>query len=202
LSQISNWETAYQVMLAEYEQLCRLGLWRQGPSDLLGLIGRGRRETYHSALIAWLLTPTGGHGLGTRLLSTVLLQLFPSKTFSSLSSASVECEVYRPNPDTRADIIVWGSSFTLIIENKIDAGEQANQCDRIYGHFSKEKNAHFCFLTPSGHPPTTDTSKQFKCLSYISLRSLLEAALEALESNAPGRATASNYLQTLRREFP
>lgn len=189
-------------MLTEHEQLCQSGLWRDGPTDVLSVIGKARQETHHSAIIAWLLTPTGEHGLGTRFLSAVLSSLFPDDAFASLSLARAACEVYRPSPDTRADIVVWAPSFTLIIENKIDAYEQPAQCQRLYQHFKQEKNARFCFLTPCGYTPTTDLNGAFKCLSYVSLRGLLQSALDASEIHAPGRATALSYLQTLKREFP
>jgi hypothetical protein len=68
LRRMANWEQQFALAEADYRALVHEGRWLDGRADLLGVIGASRRETYHSAILAWLLTPTRRHGLGPRFL--------------------------------------------------------------------------------------------------------------------------------------
>ena len=65
---------------------------------------------------------------------------------------------------------MWGRNLTLIIENKVDAPEQPDQCDDLYENYKDEIEPLFLFLTPDGRPPFTATTpaaqRAFKTLSW------------------------------------
>ena len=187
----------------EHAGLMRRGRWSVGADDVLSIIRRARYELYHSAMLAWLLDPLGKHGLGTTLLEA-LLRLCGISAALDLHRARPEIEVQRS--DTRADIVVFAPGITLIIENKVDAGEQERQCDRLYAHFGADPGARFVFLTPTGRAPRTASapgSDAWTTLSYKMLATLMDEALNhaAINALATGRFTAQNYLMTLRKEF-
>lgn len=110
--------------------------------------------------------------------------------------------------DREADLVVWGQNFTLIIENKVDAPEQPNQCEDLYRNFKSETAPLFLFLTPDGRKPDTaatpDAQRAFHALSWREVRSMLEAALDESQP-VTGVADAvdvvMNYLRTLRERF-
>lgn len=202
---IVAWTAELAGMRAEQDELLRAGHWIGGPDDVLSILGRSRHETYHSALLAWLLDPQARHGFGAAFLEGVLRHCAPEATFPDLQRARSDVEVTRG--DTRADIVVFGSQFTLIIENKVNAGEQARQCDRLHARFQEEPGALFLFLSPTGRAPETATgaaAEAFKSIRYAEIAVLLGKALnhpEGKGSTRHGRETASNYLATVEKEF-
>jgi len=197
------WQGHIVECAAEYRQLASRGEWVHGPADFLGVLGRRRNETHHSAVLAWLLDPMARHGLGTGMLDRVLDACFPDQDPLRAAVRSVECEVTRG--DTRADIIVWGERLTLIIENKVDAQEGFRQCDRLFEQFGTEPGARFVLLTPRGSRPRTATGEAadaFATLSYRQLGACLHAALAAVDQAEPtGSTVASDYLKTLEAAF-
>jgi hypothetical protein len=202
---IAGWTTALDRMCAEQDALLRGGQWVGGPDDVLSILGRSRHETYHSALLAWLLDPQARHGFGAGFLAGVLRHCVPEAVFLDLERARSDVEVTRG--DTRADIVVFGPQFTLVIENKVNAGEQHRQCDRLHARFQEEVGALFLFLSPTGRAPETATgaaAEAFQSMRYAEIATLLGGALrlpEGKDSTRRGRETASNYLATLEKEF-
>jgi hypothetical protein len=198
------WTTEIEELAAEHDQLIRDGRWVSGPEDLLSIIGRPRREAYHSAVLAWLLDPQGRHGLGASLLRA-LLNACGGDIGGDLRTTLCKQEVQRD--DTRADVVVSGPGFTLLIENKVDAGEQDRQCDRLFQQFARDPGAQFLFLTPTGRKPTTATgaaADAFRSMSYAELTRLVRGAFTLAATTgatAHGREVVSNYLATLEKEF-
>jgi hypothetical protein len=116
---------------------------------------------------------------------------------------SVETEV--THAEVRADIVISTSSGLIIIENKIDAAEGDNQCQRLFEAFEDE-NAWLIFLTPQGRLPSSapaSVQAHFRSMSYRQIQQSLITALESRQSNpeTPGRASALNYLATLQKEL-
>src|SRR6266540_3645693 len=86
-TQIPAWEEDIEQLVAEQTALMNDGRWVGGPDDLLSIIGCSRRETYHSAILAWLLNPYGRHGLGTVLLAKLLQRLDADTELGDLTGA-------------------------------------------------------------------------------------------------------------------
>lgn len=197
------WETDIARIAAEHDTLVTSGRWVVGVDDILTIVRRAHLEAHHSAMIAWLLNPLGKHGLGTALLDR-LLQYCGVYNSPALRRANVVLEVQRSG--TRADIVVFAPGTTLVIENKVYAGEQERQCDRLHEHFGEDPGAVFLFLTPTGRTPSTATGlvrATWTSLSYPHLADMIEAVRSESSTNpsASGVSAVTNYLKTLRREF-
>lgn len=196
---------------AEAEALVQRGLWVSGPSDMLSVLGRSRDELMHSRLLAWLLVPTNRHGLGRGFLTAFADRLWPNDGLLRTGTVTVDTEESGSAVDeegalreARADIVIRGEGVTIVIENKLDAGEQPAQCERLYwGWAAQAADARYVFLTPSGRAPTTaetDVARSaWQAMSYGDVRAVLTGVLEASPvSTAAGRETAGQYLHTLR----
>lgn len=197
----SQWDIRLAELAAEHGDLVAGGLWVRGPADVFAVLGLGRSELHHSAMLAWLLDPIGRHGLGDSLLRTVLAKWFPAATNPG-TIRRVETEVARG--DTRADIVLWAARCTLVIENKVDASEGWRQCDRLFERFNKEHGAQFLFITPDGHQPRTATgaaAEAFVAASWPQLRHALTDCLRALDSRGKAGTIVEDYMRTLREQF-
>jgi hypothetical protein len=195
---------------AEAAHLMDSGRWTSGPSDMLSILGRQRDELTHSRLIGWLVTPTGRHGLGRSVLMAVIEALWPGEGLMRTGPVIVETEVNGQglDPDgrlhmARADIIVRGDGETIVIENKLDAGEQPDQCERLYWSWAGEPGeTRWLFLSPSGRRPATASSEAaraaWRTMSYKDLRAVMRSVLDAPGyPDLAGRAVALQYWMTL-----
>lgn len=208
IGDIDAWKRCFHEFVERQQQLRASGQWISGPSDLLGVIGKSRRETYHSAVLAWLLDPGAPHGLSTRFLEAILKECRPKAAIGaeSLASTVTECEVARSK--SRADIVVWSRDVTIVVEAKVDHVERPEQCDDLYADFREEQDALFVFLTPDGRKPKTATHEaadEFCTLSFRTIRSILHDTCENAGSDAAGSLgwhSVLSYLRTLEVEFP
>ena len=177
-----------------------------GPSDFLAIINLARHENTHSRVLAWLLTPTARHGLGCSLAERLVEHCVGKLSGNPLAVKKVTFSEWRHG--RQADLVVWGDGFTLIIENKVDAGEQPRQADDLYANFKSQTGPLFLFLTPDGREPLTatdpDAQRAFQCISWPSVRMMIQAALAespSVSSSATGVAVVENYLRTLKEQF-
>ena len=200
----------FRTMKTDAEELVAAGRWASGPSDLLSVLGRSRDELIHSRMIAWLLVPTNRHGLGRRFLTGFADRLWPDDQLLRAGPILVETEESGSAIDdvgelreARADIVIRSGGVTIVVENKVDAGEQPQQCERLYWAWASEAaDARYVFLTPSGRTPTTiqsDAARSgWKAMSYANLRDVLASALDGSDASpTSGRSTARQYLDTL-----
>lgn len=198
---VAEWEPAFEAAAAEYAEITARGAWVSGRADFFGILGLGRAELTHSAMLAWLFDPESRHGLGRRFLDRLIASHIPDLDPNGFRVRDVECEVQVL--ETRADIVVWGDSATVVIEVKVDAGEGPRQCDRLYDRFSDNFDPWFIFLTASGRAPLTatgDAAEAFTSISFTDVRLALEAVLD--EGSAGDAVWAAvDYVQTLKEEF-
>ncbi len=203
---VAEWREAMAVMRRRHDRLVSDGLWLTGPSDFLEIVGRARHENTHSLMLKWLLNPTARHGLGCGLVERLVEHCTGKPVSVPLTVRKVAFSVWRNNRE--ADLVVWGRNFTLVIENKVDASEQANQCDDLYRNFKNENAPLFVFLTPSGRKPHTATTpcsrRAFKTLSWPEIREMLEEALNKSRSATKAAGAVDivrNYVRTLKEQF-
>jgi hypothetical protein len=205
-------EPRFAAMKAEASEMKTAGHWVSGPDDLLSILGRHRDELFHSRILAWLLKPTGRHGLGDRFLRAFLASAWPGESLAD--GGAVQVEIERSNAGVsaatdevlgaRADLVLRLESVVIVIENKLDAGEQEAQCERLYWSWAGEPtDVRWLFLTPNGRPPVTATSDAaraaWRVLSYAEVRRALATVLGA-SADSPfetGRSSALQYLATL-----
>ena len=203
---LDAWKKAMPEMRLQHDCLVSDGLWVSGPSDFLDIIGLARNENTHSRMLEWLLRPTARHGLGCGLVRRLVERCTGESASAPVAVRKVAFSVWRNGRE--ADLVVWGQDFTLIIENKVDAPEQDDQCDDLYENFNNEISPLFLFLTPDGRQPFTATTPEaqraFRALSWPEVRAMLEAALN---ESRPATAAADavdvvrNYLRTLKEQF-
>ncbi len=205
---LSCWKADIKTMIAEQQTSLSAGRWVSGSTDLLNIIGRGRWETYHCAMLAWLMKPDGRHRLGEAFLRKVLDACVQDLNidFDDFTAFVPATEVN--GPTSRADILVNGPGLHLVIEVKVDAAEGDMQCQRLYNDHARP-DARFIFLTPRGRNPRSCdkvTQKSWTTLSFRWVKSTLEELLKdnaaRVEQEPDASATLRTYLTTLREEFP
>jgi hypothetical protein len=196
------WAADMTAMRNEHDELLNNGAWLFGPDDLLSVVGRRTHELTHSAMIAWLMDPTGRHGLARTVLDGLLVRLWPEKTLPS-TPIRVEREVDQrvERVQARADVIVRAGDSIIVLENKVGAGEGHQQCWRLHEVWKDEaQDVRWVLLTLDGSPPRTagDAVASWLCLSYRDLRDIIVKALAAVPAReGTGRQTLSQYLITL-----
>ena len=128
----------------------------------------------HSAFLAELLDPKGSHGLKDTFLRLFTNQ-FEIKDFDTINAnIVVEEHIGNLNEDSteggRIDIVIKSkNSKEIVIENKINAGDQYNQMVRYRNHYP---NANLLYLNLGGKGPEEysrgilQSDKDFKVISY------------------------------------
>lgn len=200
----------FAAVKSEADELIAAGLWTSGPSDLLSVLGRQRDELMHSRLLAWLMIPTNQHGLGRRFLTGFLDRLWPGEELLRSGPVLAQTEVASSGPDdtgaireARADVVLRGDDVVVVIENKLDAGEQPEQCERLYWAWTSEPgDTRWVLLTPNGREPVTAKSEAavaaWRSMSYAHVRDVLAYAMDDAQANpSTGRSTAAQYLASL-----
>lgn len=175
----------------------------------------------HSMFLANLLNPKGSHGQRGKFLEAFLKML--QKSFSAISAdsleldtaiASVEVEKYigrqTDSEGGRIDIYLTDGKHSIIIENKIYAGDQYHQMLRYwnYGMSQKgndtEKSFVLIYLTLDGCSPSKDSlgedlkENDIVCLSYKSdIRGWLDRCVELASRTPLVRETINQYISTI-----
>lgn len=136
----------------------------------------------HSRFLAELLSPKGSHDLSHTLLNHFVSQLPINKDEEKYSvlkkinvaSASVILEKHigkkNEKEGGRVDIIITDGRYSILIENKIYAGDQEYQIERYSNYKTSESIV--LYLSLRGEEPTVKSKgelkngKDFYCISY------------------------------------
>ena len=175
----------------------------------------------HSMFLANLLNPKGSHGQRGKFLAAFLKMLqksFPAISADSLeldtAIASVGVEKYigrqTDSEGGRIDIYLSDGKHSIIIENKIYAGDQYHQMLRYwnYGLSQKgndtEKSFVLIYLTLDGCSPSKESlgedlkENDIVCLSYKSdIRGWLDRCVELASRTPLVRETINQYISTI-----
>lgn len=175
----------------------------------------------HSMFLANLLNPKGNHGQRGKFLEAFLKML--QKSFPAISAdnleldtaiASVGVEKYigrqTDSEGGRIDIYLSDGKHSIIIENKIYAGDQHHQLLRYsnYGLSRKgddtEKSFVLIYLTLDGCSPSKESlgedlkENDVVCLSYKSdIRGWLDRCVELASRTPLVRETINQYINTI-----
>ncbi|MGE4455993.1 MAG: PD-(D/E)XK nuclease family protein [Arcobacteraceae bacterium] len=146
-------------------------------------------EVRISSLIAEFLNPLGTHKQGYKYLDIFLEILyeknpnfvnerFTKEDISKDARVSTEQFHIVKNIGSRIDIIIENDKYAIVIENKIEAGDQDNQLWRYY-QSKKDKKVMLVYLTKNGDNPNKKSNtlkskdndisleeSQITCLSY------------------------------------
>lgn len=168
----------------------------------------------HSRFLADLLNPQGNHGLKTFFLKNFLELIKENTIFSDLNRVEVHVEKYvgmvTPTSGGQIDILlIDNQNNTLIIENKIYAGDQENQLLR-YRNFGRQLENrggkfHIVYLTLHGDCASNFSlgdemrHDEYECLSYKhSIINWLEDCNKMLSENAKTAIILTHYTQLLK----
>jgi len=139
--------------------------------NVFSIIRKSHDETAHSAFLASLLNPTGGHGQGLWFLNKFLDRAKLAE-FHGDQNIRVfrEYTRFRDTDNGRkrdsADIYIKSRTRAIIIENKIYAGDQRRQIER-YVQVAKDesftlKNITVIYLTLNGKKPSEGSLGNYK----------------------------------------
>jgi len=177
----------------------------------------------HSAFLAELLNPKGEHGLGSKF-----LEAFVDDIVSDENKFPFECEsakVYVEldigpirNDETdggRIDIYIQDANKqTIVVENKIYAGDQFKQMLRYYNYVTKnehldyEKNQfRLLYLTLDEHVPSPESTggdenveNSIKCINYKdNILTWLERCIELSALYPAIREIISQYVINIKQ---
>lgn len=191
---LAAWEGLMSSMQSEVSDLRNHGRWRAGKRTLMHALGIHYRELPLTAGLAWLLEPDGWHGLGSRVLSSLLGRLgLPAAV---VHPVTVTTEDVRLDWRTRADLVIRMPGMTLLIEAKVYAGEGDEQCDRLFSAWHKDEVPTLVFLTRDGSPPSSAvrSHQQWRCLTWADVGVIVRDAIVAAPNCAPG---AREFLATI-----
>lgn len=187
-------------MRAVQEQLVNRGAWRGGPRTLLAAIGVQYLELPLTTGLAWLLRPDGHHGLGSSLVVSLLDHLCPEAPRTvDASQVRIVREETRADErgETRADLVVYGTDWTLVVEAKTFAVEQPEQLDRLYRLWADEPDPQFVFLTRGNRDQKTAevSAGRWTPLTWEQVADIASFAATSRAGVAPG---VFDYLATLK----
>ena len=154
----------------------------------------------HSPILAELLNPAGMHGQGSDFLR-LFLSHFEISNFDAVT-AKVDMEYHAgavtEDSGGRIDILIRDSKGeTILIENKIYAGDQERQMSR-YRAFAK--NAHLFYLTLDGKEPSNEANVEgLRCISYASdILTWLEECRKESVCIPTVRETITQYIHLIK----
>ena len=223
LTLVEEWSSTIDALRSQQRALKERGAWRAGPRTLLAALDVQYRELAMTAGFAWLLRPDGHHGLGSTVLAGLLdhLGVHP---LVGLGRVRVVLEEQRADGggdsitepggggpldvsdvtgselalvrDTRADLVVYGDDWTVVVEAKTFALEQDQQLDRLHRLWQDERSPSFVFLTRGRREATTAVVShgQWQGLTWLQIARIVRAATADRTHVAPG---VYDYIETL-----
>jgi hypothetical protein len=159
----------------------------------------------HSPILGELLNPKGSHGQGSTFLRLFLSQFGIHDFDAESDTVIMEMEYYGGTltDETGGRFDIWitdGKAATILIENKIGAGDQDNQMMR-YRAF--DQKAHLFYLTLDGHEPSNLKEDKFKaidckCISYaVDILAWLKECCKASACLPKVRETITQYIHLI-----
>ena len=147
---------------------------------MFSALGVERSELIHSVFIKDLLDPKGMHGMKDTFLKIFLTTLVRRRLLR-VDFCNFKKEMYigkkTEKSGGRVDIVLDDhKGCGVIIENKVDAGDQENQLLR-YDNYAKKyfkKDYRLLYLTLDGHKPSGEFYRQQKnlisCILFLTER--------------------------------
>lgn len=161
------------------EQSIEQGLNTAPEFNVFRLLGLSRYEVRtHSAMLAHLLNPRAAHGQQFLFLQTFLewcaskMSAFPLPQALNENDHWIVSTEYITPTDGRLDIVIRSpdQNYLLVIENKVDAWEQADQVKR-YAHWLDSQRREYpdqalIYLTRTGRQAYSAQDASYLTLSY------------------------------------
>ena len=189
-----------------------LAQWRD-EVDVFDALRLHGDEQFHSNLLAWLLDPRGGHGLGDYFLQRFLVTSGASRAIPAVHRPST---VVRREKSLELDggygrLDIWirneSANFVCAVENKVwatESGDQLAWYRRVLARDHPDQRVHLVFLTPRGVPPDDPQEREhWLTMSYTDILRLVEGTMAAAgdAANEDVLAFLRQYAITLRRNI-
>lgn len=174
----------------ESDGLERLEAW-SGRFNVFEALGAVRSELRHSNVLAWLLDPSGSHGLGTAFLDPFLR--YASRRAREDEDVAGEAvptpfdvdgwdlsgaEIRREWRNVDLLVLDRANGFVCAVENKVFSGEHSGQLRRyrelVAAAFPDARHRLFLFLSPGGVAPS---DPHYAAVSYDDVGALLDRLL-------------------------
>lgn len=193
VAEVAQWQARLADLRSTQRTLLSSGRWRGGPRTLLAALNVQFRELAMTAGLAWLLRPDGHHGLGDAVLRRFLDHLGIE---APEPDVGLRIEVEDPREDTIADLVLYGSGWTVVVEAKTFAVEQREQLDRLYQHWQDEPEPCFVFLTRGQRAQKTARHSRglWRGVTWRQVANMIREAADLRTGVAPG---VHDYLDTL-----
>ena len=171
-----------------------------------------KAEVKHSAFIAELLNPKGLHGQGDiflKLFIELYYPIFQTKNTKVQIEKDLGKEINEEMKEEkigRTDIFITNKTNCIVIENKIDAGEQSKQLERYHKYCTKNFPNKFklFYLTREGEfakdADNLEKGKDYFCISYRKdLLEWLKKCLEKCENKPVLCQSISQYISIIKK---
>lgn len=153
-------------------RLRKEGRWVAGPTSLLEILRLQFDEVRNCRVVRWLLDPLSPHGFGADALQRVLevandlasRQGLEVRAYEGTENAVVRVEETRSK--TRADIVIDGPAWQIVIEAKVNASEQDEQGKRLNELWP---GASYIYLTRRRDPMRTAGEEPWILMRWIDL---------------------------------
>lgn len=192
-------------LVAVERNLRRGGRWVSGPSTLFEALRYAGDEVRNCRVIRWILDPLAPHRLGRDVLVPFLADLADLSTrigqpvaFESAEDSVVRAEVTKGS--TRADLIIDGPSWTVVIEAKIYAPPDGPQLTQLAAEWGEST---LVFLTRRGVEMPAVAAGMWLHYTWDQLLAFVAGALDAAtapsdEAGERARRGIADYLFATR----
>ncbi|MCV2393266.1 PD-(D/E)XK nuclease family protein [Actinotalea sp. M2MS4P-6] len=200
-AQVRQWGANLAEMRHTQAALVTRGAWTSGARTLLAALRLQDSEVLLTRGLAWVLRSDGRHQLGNSALDAIAehLGLEAPVAGADVRVVTEESRQETPSgetlPTTRADLVVYAPSWTLVVEAKVYAPEQPDQLDRLHTLWADEMAPTFVFLTRGSRRPMTAnaSAKRWQPLSWADVAGLLRAAV----AGGPCQPGVLDFIETL-----
>ena len=201
-------ERALCCFLQDIDCLNDLPDWAHG-FNAFDVLGITRMEIKHSNMLAWLLDPNGGHGLGDEFIKAMLALIVERGSFNirTLEALIIDYQGFKVRREWQnIDIFAYSedAKIALCIENKIDSGEHGNQLEN-YRTIVKQQFADrgyrvaYAYLTPDGED--SSDPDVWASISYGDVLDALSGAREKVAIPAEAAYLIDDYVEIVRRHI-
>ncbi len=172
-------------------------------------------EVQHSRILTELLNPKGSHQQGGKFLEAFVKSVCANvPTFESCDNVQVVAEKYVEKINNTEggfiDICIWDGKNTIVIENKIYAGDQPAQLLRYYNSVKHSSYKKVLYLTLEGTPPSEQSIQlgdrkleegtHYELISYKKdIKEWLEYCLKEVALVPLVRETIHQYLNLIKK---
>lgn len=187
---------AVRALEALQATLTEQGRWVAGPATLYGVLGLTGRELERCRVLQWALDPLGAHALGIRVLERFLPAVgFDQDVLQAAELGRTEVLLEQVRTNSRADLVLVGEGWTVVIEAKVHAGEQPQQGVRLETDWP---DATYVFLTSQGSHMQSSGPATWQRLRWAAVH---DCITEALRNAGPAPTIAAATARAGLRDY-